>query len=67
MEQIVKVKGMSCQHCAKMVTKALQGVKDVKGVEVSLERAEAKLEVEEPIDISILREVLKKAGYEIDQ
>jgi copper chaperone len=65
MEQIVKVKGMSCQHCVKAVTKALQSLEGVKSVEVSLEKGEAKMEVERPLDIKVLDEALKKAGYEM--
>lgn len=65
MEQIVKVKGMSCQHCVKAVTKALQNLEGVKSVEVSLEKGEAKMEVERPLDIKVLDEALKKAGYEM--
>jgi copper ion binding protein len=65
MEQIVKVKGMSCQHCVKAVTKALQNLDGVKSVEVSLEKGEAKMEVERPLDIKVLDEALKKAGYEM--
>ena len=65
MEQIVKVKGMSCQHCVKAVTKALQSLEGVKSVEVSLEKGEAKMEVERLLDIKVLDEALKKAGYEM--
>ena len=65
MEQIVKVKGMSCQHCVKAVTKTLQSLEGVKNVEVSLEKGEAKIEVEKPLDVRVLEEALKKAGYEM--
>jgi len=65
MEQIVKVKGMSCQHCVKAVTKALQNLDGVKNVEVSLEKGEAKIEVEKTLDIKVIDEALKKAGYEM--
>ncbi|MEJ5300735.1 MAG: heavy metal-associated domain-containing protein [Thermodesulforhabdaceae bacterium] len=65
MEQIFKVKGMSCQHCVKAVTKALQVLEGVKRVEVSLEKGEARIETEKPLDTETIAQTLKKAGYEI--
>ncbi|MGC8720239.1 MAG: heavy-metal-associated domain-containing protein [Thermodesulforhabdaceae bacterium] len=65
MEQVVKVKGMSCQHCVKMVTKALQSLEGVRSVDVSLEKAEARIESDKLIDVGVIREALKKAGYEL--
>lgn len=65
MEQTIKVKGMTCQHCVKMVTKALQSLQGVRNVEVSLEKAEARIESDRPITSDILREALKKAGYDL--
>jgi copper ion binding protein len=65
MEQVVKVKGMSCQHCVKMVTKALQSLEGVRSVDVSLEKAEARIESDKPVDVGVIREALKKAGYEL--
>lgn len=65
MEQVIKIKGMSCQHCVNMVTKALQNIEGVKRVEVSLEKAEARIETDRPIESRVLDEVLKKAGYEL--
>lgn len=65
MEQVVKVKGMSCQHCVKMVTKALQNLAGVRSVDVNLERAEARIEADRPVDVAVIKEALKKAGYEL--
>lgn len=65
MEQVVKVKGMSCQHCVKMVTKALQNLEGVRSVDVNLERAEARIEADRPVDVAVIKEALKKAGYEL--
>lgn len=65
MEQTIKIKGMTCQHCVKMVTKALQSLQGVRNVEVNLEKAEARIESDRLIDSEILRETLKKAGYDL--
>lgn len=65
MEQVIKIKGMSCQHCVKMVTKALQSIEGIRRVEVSLEKSEARIETDRPIESRVLDEVLKKAGYEM--
>ncbi len=41
---VLKIKGMSCQGCVKSVTNVLQALPGVGAVEVSLERAEARVE-----------------------
>lgn len=62
----IKIKGMSCQHCVNAVTKALGGIEGVRDVQVSLEKAEATFTAAKPVDRDILRDVLKKAGYEAE-
>ena len=39
----VKVKGMSCQHCAKAVNKALSEIEGVADVKVDLSKGEVSL------------------------
>jgi copper chaperone len=65
MNTIIKVKGMSCQHCVMAVKKALTSVDGVKDVNVSLENAEATLTHDGPIDVKEANRQVEKAGYEV--
>jgi len=61
----VKIKGMSCQHCVKAVTKALSEIAGIKDVKVDLEKGEATFDEDQPIGQELLRERIKKAGFEL--
>lgn len=61
----IKVKGMSCNHCIMAVTKALGSVDGIKNVKVSLEAGEAVFEESKPVDMAVVREKIKKAGFEV--
>lgn len=61
----IKIKGMSCSHCVKTVTAALKAVEGVDHVKVSLEKGEAAFEEMKPVDMSLIRENVRKAGFEI--
>ena len=58
----IGIEGMSCQNCVRHATEALQGVKNVSSVKVSLEAKNASLEISEAIPESVFREVLDDAG-----
>lgn len=62
---IINIKGMSCNHCVMAVTKALNEIDGVKDVSVELATGEAKFNEERPVDMDIVKEKLKKAGYEV--
>jgi copper chaperone len=60
--QTIKISGMSCQHCVRAVTKAIEGVDGVSKVSVSLEKGEATYEGSaQPEKV---KEAVRKAGYE---
>lgn len=61
----IKVKGMSCQHCVKSVTKALEDIGGVKDVKVDLDKGEATFEETGPVADDVIRERIKKAGFEV--
>lgn len=61
----VKIKGMSCQHCVRAVTKALGEIDGVKDVQVDLDKGEATYEEVKPIALELLQERIKKAGFEL--
>jgi copper chaperone len=55
------VSGMTCQHCAMAVTKALKSVAGVESADVSLEQGSAV--VVGSTELSRLIQAIEKAGY----
>ncbi|HDR14888.1 MAG TPA: heavy-metal-associated domain-containing protein [Desulfobacteraceae bacterium] len=62
---LINIKGMSCEHCVKAVTKALEGVEGITDVRVDLEKGQAEFREESPVDMKKVAEVISKAGYEV--
>lgn len=62
----IKVKGMSCQHCAKAVTKALGEIAGVRNPGVDLEKGEAYFDEAEPVAPEVIKQKIKQAGYEVE-
>jgi len=58
----LKVQGMTCEHCVRAVTKALQAVPGVDHVSVDL--AAGRAQVEGAADPQALVGAIKKEGYE---
>jgi copper chaperone CopZ len=56
---------MSCQHCAKTVKKTLEEIDGITNVAVDLETGEVTFEEARPADNELMREKIKKAGYEL--
>lgn len=63
MEKVIKIDGMGCEHCVKSVKETLENLKDVKVINVVI--GEAKIEIPENYDFSLIREALDDAGYEV--
>jgi copper chaperone len=61
----VKIKGMSCQHCVMAVTKALKEIDGIQDLTVDLEKGEAAFNEAKPVDKELVKERIKKAGYEV--
>lgn len=62
---VIKIKGMSCDHCVMAVTKALNEIDGIKDVKVDLAKGEAAFEEEISVDMNMVQEQIKKAGYEV--
>lgn len=62
-ERILNVEGMSCQHCVAHVTDALEAVRGVKNVRVSLEDGTATLEAGPLVSNARLVKAVEDAGY----
>lgn len=58
----LQIKGMTCDHCVRAVTKALQGVAGVDHVAVDLGAGRAR--IDGPADPASLVRAVEKQGYE---
>ena len=65
MEKVIKVEGMMCMHCVAHVKEALESLRGVESVEVSLERNEAKITSKKEIKDKDIEKVISKAGYKV--
>ncbi len=61
----IKVKGMSCSHCAAAVTKALNSLPGVSEVQVDLASGRVTYQSAAPLPPEEVTRVIKAAGYEV--
>ena len=61
----IKVKGMSCQHCVMAVTKALKEIEGLQDIAIDLEKGEAAFNETKPVDKTLIKDKITKAGYEL--
>lgn len=60
----IKISGMSCQHCVRAVTQAIESVAGVESVVVDLALGQAR--VMGPVDTDALIAAVTAAGYEAE-
>ncbi|QJA05393.1 heavy-metal-associated domain-containing protein [Thermosulfurimonas marina] len=65
-ETKVKISGMSCEHCVRRVTKALEGLPGVKNVRVDLTSGTATFEKPEDLSLSEIARAIEEAGYRVE-
>jgi len=65
MATILKVKGMSCQHCVMSVTKALGQLDGIKNVQVDLAKGEVQFDNTKSIGSDPIKKAITDAGYEV--
>lgn len=63
MEKIVKIEGISCEHCVKRIEKTLQELNDIIKVKVNLKNSEFILKLDNDIDDKLLKKVIEELGY----
>ena len=61
----IKIKGMSCNHCVMSVTKALSKIEGIEHAAVDLKKGEATFDEAKPVDMAVIKEQIRKAGYEV--
>ena len=63
-ELVLKIKGMSCQHCVVSISKALKDLKGVKDVKISLEKGSAEVNYDDKlVTLSQMKGAAADAGY----
>jgi copper chaperone len=67
MATVMKVKGMSCQHCVMSVKKALGQLEGVQNVNVDLQKGEVSFNNSEGVAQEKIEKAVTDAGYEVTQ
>ncbi|HEY5738712.1 MAG TPA: heavy-metal-associated domain-containing protein [Gammaproteobacteria bacterium] len=62
---IIDIDGMSCEHCVRHVTEALEALSGVAAVTVSLADKQASMQTDDGFDEAAARDAVDEAGYEI--
>ena len=65
MASIIKVKGMSCQHCVMSVTKALNQLDGIKNVRVDLAKGEVQFDNTKALPADQIEKAIEEAGYQV--
>jgi len=65
MASILKVKGMSCQHCVMSVTKALNQLGGIQNIQVDLTKGEVRFDNTKAVLMDQIKKAIEKAGYEV--
>jgi len=64
--KIIKVEGMSCDHCKMAVTKVVSALEGVSSVAVSLENKTVSVDFEEErLPIDAIKQAIEGQGYEV--
>jgi copper chaperone len=67
MASVLKVKGMSCQHCVMAVTKALSQIEGIQKVEIDLPSGAVRFENTKAAAQDQIEKAILKAGFEVVQ
>ncbi|MDR3244765.1 MAG: copper chaperone CopZ [Elusimicrobiota bacterium] len=65
-KSVIKVEGMSCEHCVKAVTDAVKGLSGIESVSVSLKDKNACVEFDpSKVNLSDIKAAIEEQGYDI--
>ena len=67
MTKILKIKGMSCNHCVNHVKAALEDLAEVTSANVNLEQETATVEFTKEVEDKKLIELIDEEGYELTE
>jgi copper ion binding protein len=65
MKTTLKIDGMSCEHCVKHVTQALEEINGVESAKVSLKDHNAVVEHSDAVSADVMKAAVVEAGYEV--
>jgi len=65
MATILKVKGMSCQHCVMSVTKALNQLEGIQNIQVDLQKGEVRFDNTKALVSNLIEKAIEEAGYQV--
>jgi len=65
MASILKVKGMSCQHCVMSVTKALNQLGGIQNIQVDLTKGEVRFDNTKAVLMDQIKKAIEEAGYQV--
>ena len=65
MDSVLKVKGMTCQHCVMSVTKALNQLDGIKNIQIDLAKGEVRFDNTKSVASDRIRNAITDAGYEV--
>lgn len=65
MATVLRVKGMSCQHCVMSVTKALNQLEGIQNVQVDLQKGEVRFDNTKAVASDRIEKAIEEAGYEV--
>jgi copper ion binding protein len=63
---LLKVEGMSCQHCVAAVTDALSALPGVEKAETDLKKGEAKVRHSAEVTLQSLKDAVVEAGFTVN-
>lgn len=64
MKKVVKIKGMSCEHCVRRLERALNSLDGVVA-KVSLKDKNAALSLSKPVEDRVIIDAVENAGYDV--
>lgn len=62
---IIDIEGMSCEHCAMKVKKALEKIENVKQVKVNLSKKKAIITSYDQVDQNKIKDQIEKLDYKV--
>jgi copper chaperone len=65
MKEVLKVEGMSCNHCVNSIEKSVGSLSGVSAVKVDLANNEVSVEFEQEETLQQIKETIEDQGYDI--
>ena len=62
---IIKIEGISCEHCANKVKNAFMNLDGIKGVKVNLSKKEAIISSSNKLEKDMIKNIIKNLNYKL--